>query len=147
MLSKRITVELERLQKDHIENVKIIPKKDNLRYIDIEIIGPRDTPYSGGIFKLEMFIGGKYPMEPPKVRFLTKIYHPNIDKLGRICLDILKDKWSPAIQIRTLILSIIVLIGMPNLDDPLVPQIANNWIKNKLNAEKTASDYTKLYAK
>ena len=147
MLTKRILVELERLQKEHIDNVKIIPKKDNLRYIDIELIGPNDTPYSGGLFKLEMFIGGKYPMEPPKVRFLTKIYHPNIDKLGRICLDILKDKWSPALQIRTIILSILILMGTPNLDDPLVPQIADNWIKNKHDAEQTAYEYTKQYAK
>ena len=58
-------------------------------------------------------------MAPPKVRFLTKIYHPNIDKLGRICLDILKDKWSPALQIRTVLLSIQALLSAPNPDDPL----------------------------
>ncbi len=70
----------------------------------------------GGIFKLELFLTEEYPMAPPKVRFLTKIYHPNIDKLGRICLDILKDKWSPALQIRTVLLSIQALLSAPNPD-------------------------------
>ena len=70
------------------------------------ILGPQQSPYEGGAFKLELFLPQEYPMAAPKVRFLTKIYHPNIDKLGRICLDILKDKWSPALQIRTVLLSI-----------------------------------------
>lgn len=61
-----------------------------MRHFDVIIEGPSQSPYEGGFFKLELFLPEDYPMEPPKARFLTKIYHPNIDKLGRICLDILK---------------------------------------------------------
>ena len=73
-------------------------------------------------------------MAPPKVRFLTKIFHPNVDKLGRICLDILKDKWSPALQIRTVLLSIQALLSAPNPDDPLDNGVAELWKKNEPEA-------------
>lgn len=74
-------------------------------------------------------------MEPPKVRFLTKIYHPNIDKLGRICLDVLKEKWSPALQIRTVLLSIQALLSCPEVTDPLDPSVADHFKQNKAEAE------------
>ena len=74
---------------------------------------------------------------PPQVRFLTKIYHPNIDRLGRICLDILKDKWSPALQIRTVLLSIQALLSAPNPDDPLANDVAEAWKTNEQNAVNT----------
>lgn len=78
-------------------------------------------------------------MAPPKVRFLTKIYHPNIDKLGRICLDILKDKWSPALQIRTVLLSIQALLSAPNPDDPLANDVSEQWKTNEKLAIATGT--------
>ena len=85
-------------------------------------------------------------MAPPKVRFLTKIYHPNIDRLGRICLDILKDKWSPALQIRTVLLSIQALLSAPNPDDPLANDVADKWKTDETGAMNTAAEWTKKFA-
>jgi ubiquitin-conjugating enzyme E2 N len=82
---------------------------------------------TGGVFKLELFLPDDYPMCPPRIRFLTKIYHPNIDRLGRICLDVLKNNWSPALQIRTILLSIQALLGAPNPEDPLNEAVAKQW--------------------
>ena len=105
-LPKRIVKETQRLMSEPAPGISASPHEDNLRYFDVMIQGPVGSPYEGGCFKLELFLPDQYPMEAPKVRFLTRIYHPNVDKLGRICLDVLKDKWSPALQIRTVLLSI-----------------------------------------
>ncbi|KAH8917625.1 ubiquitin-conjugating enzyme, partial [Atractiella rhizophila] len=110
-LPKRIIKETERLVSDPSPGISATPHEDNLRYFDVIISGPQGSCFEGGSFKLELFLPEEYPMAPPKVRFLTKIYHPNIDKLGRICLDILKDRWSPALQIRTVLLSIQALLS------------------------------------
>ena len=86
----------------------------------------------GGKFNLELFLPDDYPMCPPRIRFLTRIYHPNIDRLGRICLDVLKNNWSPALQIRTILLSIQALLGAPNPEDPLNEAVAKQWKVRKV---------------
>ncbi|VFQ97574.1 unnamed protein product [Cuscuta campestris] len=103
-LPRRIIKETQRLLSEPAPGISASPSEENMRYFNVMILGPTQSPYEGGVFKLELFLPEEYPMAAPKVRFLTKIYHPNIDKLGRICLDILKDKWSPALQIRTVLL-------------------------------------------
>eukprot|EP01126_Amoeba_proteus_P051765 TRINITY_DN6204_c0_g2_i2.p1 TRINITY_DN6204_c0_g2~~TRINITY_DN6204_c0_g2_i2.p1 ORF type:complete len:150 (-),score=22.16 TRINITY_DN6204_c0_g2_i2:96-545(-) len=145
-LSRRIIKETQDLQRCTVPGISASPKEDNLRYFSVVITGPPDSPYEGGIFKLELFLTGAYPMEPPKVRFLTKIYHPNVDKLGRICLDILKDKWSPALQIQAVLLSIQNLMSSPNPDDPLANDVAQRWKDNERAALDEARRWTRLYA-
>ncbi|KAL6064503.1 Ubiquitin-conjugating enzyme E2 35 [Balamuthia mandrillaris] len=145
-LPRRIIKETQRLLNEPAPGISATPHEDNLRYFDVIIAGPTSSPYEGGIFKLELFLTEEYPMAPPKVRFLTKIYHPNVDRLGRICLDILKDKWSPALQIRTVLLSIQALLSAPNPDDPLANDIADHWKKNEKGAIDTAREWTRTYA-
>lgn len=78
------------------------------------IEGPDDTPYAGLTFKLSFAFPSNYPYAPPTVLFKTPIYHPNVDFSGRICLDILKDKWTAAYNIQTILLSLQSLLGEPN---------------------------------
>jgi ubiquitin-conjugating enzyme E2 N len=146
MANPRITKETQRLAQDPIVGIYAEPDPNNFRHFYVKIAGPTETPYEGGLFACELFLPDEYPMVPPKVLFRTKIYHPNIDKLGRICLDILKDKWSPALQIRAVLLSIQSLMAAPNLDDPLEQNIANHWKSDINGALKTARDWTLQYA-
>ena len=129
-----------------VAGISATPYQDNLRYFAVAIEGPTDSPYEHGVFQLELFLPADYPMGPPKVRFLTKIYHPNVDKLGRICLDILKDKWSPALQIRTVLLSIQALLSAPNPDDPLDNTVAEVWKNNEAEAIRRAREFTESFA-
>jgi len=123
----RIMKETQRLAAEPIVGIYAVPSETDCRHFFVEMSGPQDSPYEGGMFKLELYLPNEYPMVAPKVLFRTKIYHPNIDKLGRICLDILKNKWSPALQIKAVLLSIQALMSAPNVEDPLDESVADHW--------------------
>ena len=95
--------------------ISAFPSADgNLLSWTATIEGPDDTPYAGLTFKLSFAFPSNYPYDPPTVLFKTPIYHPNVDFSGRICLDILKDKWTAAYNIQTVLLSLQSLLGEPN---------------------------------
>jgi len=146
MSTRRIQKEHQDLVKDSPENCSAGPRGDNMYTWDAMIVGPTDSPYAGGMFKLEIHFPSDYPFKPPKVTFLTKIYHPNINSHGNICLDILKDQWSPALTVSKMLLSICSLLNDPNPKDPLVPDIADLYIKDKEKYEETARAWTQRYA-
>eukprot|EP01041_Mallomonas_annulata_P008959 gene8959-18543_t len=125
MALKRIQRELAELGRDPPANCSAGPVGDDLFHWQATIMGPDDSPYSGGVFFMDIHFPADYPFKPPKVAFTTKIYHCNINSNGGICLDILKDQWSPALTISKVLLSICSLLTDPNPNDPLVPEIAN----------------------
>ncbi|KAI5094669.1 ubiquitin-conjugating enzyme E2 D4 [Silurus meridionalis] len=110
------------------------------------IMGPNDSPYQGGVFFLTIHFPTDYPFKPPKVAFTTKIYHPNINSNGSICLDILRSQWSPALTVSKVLLSICSLLCDPNPDDPLVPEIAHTYKADREKYNRLAREWTQKYA-
>jgi len=144
--TKRIARELQSMNQNPPENVSAGPKGDDLYRWTATIVGPKGTPYDGGVFMLDVEFPVDYPFKPPKCTFSTRIYHPNINKNGSICLDILKDQWSPALTIGAVLLSICSLLNDPNPNDPLVPEIAQQYKRDKGAFEAAAREYTAKYA-
>lgn len=146
MALKRINKELQDLGRDPPANCSAGPVGDDLFHWQATLMGPSDSPYQGGVFFLDIHFPADYPFKPPKIHFTTRIYHPNINSNGGICLDILKDQWSPALTTSKVLLSICSLLTDPNPDDPLVLEIANVYKTNKEQFNKTAADWTHKYA-
>mmetsp|Transcript_3163 Transcript_3163/g.4889 ORF Transcript_3163/g.4889 Transcript_3163/m.4889 type:complete len:148 (-) Transcript_3163:37-480(-) len=146
MALKRINKELSDLGKDPPANCSAGPVNDDLFHWQATLMGPADSPYAGGVFFLDIHFPADYPFKPPKVHFTTRIYHPNINTNGGICLDILKDQWSPALTTSKVLLSICSLLTDPNPDDPLVPEIASLYKSDREKFNEKARDYTQKYA-
>ena len=143
---QRIQKELLEIQSDPPANCSAGPEGDDLYEWQASIMGPRDSPYQGGVFWLKIHFPKDYPFKPPKVMFLTKIYHPNISSSGAICIDILKDNWSPALTNSKVLLCICSLLDDPNPDDPLVPDIAELFKNDRDAYNVKARDSTMVYA-
>ncbi|KAM5300868.1 ubiquitin-conjugating enzyme E2 T isoform 1-T2 [Glossophaga mutica] len=120
-------------------------------WLHAQIIGGANTPYDKGVFTLEVVVPERYPFEPPQIRFLTPIYHPNIDSAGRICLDILKlppkGAWRPSLSIATVLASIQLLMAEPNPDDPLMADISAEFKYNKPVFLENARQWTEKHAR
>jgi ubiquitin-conjugating enzyme E2 C len=103
------------------------PENDNLFNWVGSITGSDDTVYEGLVFKLSIKFPADYPFSAPTIIFTTPIYHPNIDKVGNICLDILKENWSASYSVSTILQSLRSLLSDPNNDSPLNSHAADTW--------------------
>ena len=147
MSGRRIQKELEDLRANPIDVCSAGPvTEENLFVWDATLLGPKDSPYEGGLFSLGIEFPTNYPFKPPRVAFKTKVYHPNINAQGGICLDILKDQWSPALSIAKVLLSISSLLTDANPKDPLVPEIARLYVEDRAEFDRTAREWTQRYA-
>jgi len=146
MSQRRINRELTELRADAPHNCSAGPDGDDLYRWEGVIIGPTDSPYAGGVFNLKIIFPIDYPFKAPQFTFTTKIFHPNINSQGIICLDILKNQWSPALTVSKVLLSICSLLTDPNPSDPLMPEIAHLYNTDREKYTATAREWTMMYA-
>ncbi len=146
-LHNRIKKEYQDLQKEKNSNVLVKLVNNDYRHWKGRIKGPIDTCYQGGIFDVDIIIPDDYPFKPPKMKFDTKIWHPNISSVtGAICLDILKNEWTPALTIRTALISLQALMCEPVPNDPQDAVVAKQYMSDIKLFNQTAKHWVEEYA-
>lgn len=128
--TKRLTAEIRKAEKERKPEFYIFPSEDSLKSWNGFIIGPKDTPFENTAFQLKIQLNDNHPISPPKINFMTKIFHPNIKwDTGEVCIDILKSEWSPMWSLVTLQKAINSILVYPNADSPLNCD-AGNMLRN-----------------
>ena len=148
MSAARLKKELVEITKDtKLTGVSVKALTSDLKQLIGTVQGPPESPYEGGEFEVDIQIPSEYPFGPPKMKFRTKLWHPNISsQTGAICLDILKDNWSPALTLKTTLLSLRALLTAAEPDDPQDAQVAKQYKSDYKEYVKTAKRWTETYA-
>jgi ubiquitin-conjugating enzyme (huntingtin interacting protein 2) len=146
--AKRIAKELEDVKRDQLSGVTLdMAEDDDLSHLKGTFLGPPGTPYEGGLFEVDIKIPVEYPFKPPIMKFDTRIYHPNISsQTGAICLDILKDAWTPILTLKSSLISLQSLLQSPEPTDPQDAQVAKIYLTDPKKFAETAANWTKIYA-
>ncbi|MBW0565305.1 hypothetical protein O181_105020 [Austropuccinia psidii MF-1] len=145
---KRVMKEIQDCQKDSkLSQIFIETVDGDLSKLRGKFPGPINSPYESGTFEVAIEIPPGYPFEPLKMKFITKVYHPNISsQSGAICLDILKDAWSPVLTLKTTLVSLQSLLCSPEPNDPQDAEVAKVYLSDKAAFERTARYWTETYA-
>jgi ubiquitin-protein ligase len=141
---KRLTRELIKLKEDtdNLDGIVIDDPSDILTW-SAKIKGPPNTPYEDGNFNILLKFDSDYPKRPPSVKFLTPMYHPNIYRDGKICIDILQSEWTPAQNVRTILYSIRSLLEDPNPSSPANREAAELYIKDRIVYDNKVREFVK----
>jgi peroxin-4 len=146
--NSRIIRELRQAAAENKDELFVMAKEDNIRQWTAVIKAPDGTPFEGHYYHVALTLREGYPINPPKARFLTPIFHPNIHfKKGKVCLDILKKNWTPAWGIQAVCDAISALIGAPVPESPL-NTLAGNLLRShdEVGYWSMASMYARKFA-
>jgi len=144
---RRLQKEIADLKNDKTSNITIELVEESLTHLIGTFIGPEDTPYYGGTYEVDIVIPDQYPFQPIKMKFITKIYHPNVSSAsGAICLDILKDAWSPVLTLKSTLISLQSLLCSPEPSDPQDAEVAKHYMTSRESFDQTARYWAEIYA-
>ncbi|KAF2669423.1 putative ubiquitin conjugating enzyme [Microthyrium microscopicum] len=145
--AKRINKEILEAKKDTDSKIEIEVLRDDLNNLRGRFPGPPDTPYEGGIYSVEIKIPSEYPFRPPKMKFETKVWHPNVSSVtGAICLDTLSSGWSPVLTVKSALMMLQSLLASPEPKDPQDAEVASMMIKHPKEFEHRAREWAVLHA-
>ncbi|AET40442.1 E2 ubiquitin-conjugating protein UBC1 Ecym_6038 [Eremothecium cymbalariae DBVPG len=146
--AKRLMKEIQSVKDDPDANISLsFVSESDIHHLKGTFLGPPGTPYHGGKFVVDIQVPLEYPFKPPKMQFDTKVYHPNISSVtGAICLDILKNSWSPVLTLKTSLISLQALLQSPEPNDPQDAEVAKHYLSDRSSFDKTAALWTKTYA-
>lgn len=133
---RRLMRDFKRLQDDPPSGVSGAPTDNNIMIWHAVIFGPHETPFEDGTFKLILEFTEEYPNKPPTVRFVSKMFHPNVYADGSICLDILQNRWSPTYDVSAILTSIQSLLDEPNPNSPANSLAAQLYQENRREYDK-----------
>lgn len=146
-MSKRLLRDLQTIKQDTEWGFTATPDEANLSHIIATFPGPVGSPYEGGVYAVSFDVPNEYPLKPPRARFATRVFHPNISsQTGAICLDILKDKWTPVYNLQSILISLQQLLDSPNADDPQDAEVAKVYTEQPVEFRKLAHDWAVQYA-
>ncbi|KAI7869367.1 ubiquitin-conjugating enzyme/RWD-like protein [Spinellus fusiger] len=145
-MAGRINKELNDVRQDKEAGIDV-ELTDEFGHFIATIPGPVGTPYEDGRFKVDIKLANEFPFKPPHMKFITSVYHPNISsQTGAICLDILKDNWTPIMTLKSSLLSLVLLLSSPVPEDPQDAEVAAHCKRDREDFNSTARYWTRVYA-